>query len=354
MTQDPVTSNAEYAASRHAVWVCATALMTDPWGRVLLVRPSYRDTWLLPGGGVEAGELPSEGCRREVWEETGLTRTPGAALAVDHVSPRIEGLPQDLPFPGEFHTVFDGGTVGPADAARIRLPAGELKDHAFLDAAEAADRMAGPDARRMLAALRARLGGTGTVYLQDGRHTGPRPPLEEHSVITRVVPGHDWPWRTDRPVAARTPVTQVWGWLFAPDGRVVILVDPKEGVVLLPGGTVEAQDGPDPVRTLTREAYEEARLTVDEAYWLGWVHAPAGQERALARMAGRVTAIGPRGLDPATGLRYHRLLATPAQAAELLGWGPAARHQAAEAARIAAERWGIPYATDRPVTEVDA
>ena len=109
-----MTSNAEYAASRHAVWVCATALMTDPWGRVLLVRPSYRDTWLLPGGGVEAGELPSEGCRREVWEETGLTRTPGAALAVDHVSPRIEGLPEDLPclvvcLPAPYTRAWDTG-----------------------------------------------------------------------------------------------------------------------------------------------------------------------------------------------------------------------------------------------------
>lgn len=353
MTQDRLTSNAEYAASRHAVWMCATALLTDDRGRILLVRPSYRDTWLLPGGGVEERELPTDACRREVWEETGLTRTPGPALAVDHVSPRIEGLPPDLPFPGEFHTVFDGGTVPAADAARIRLAEGELEDHAFLDADEAADRMTGPDARRMLAALRARLGGTGTVYLQDGRHTGPQPPLERHCVITRVAPGHDRPWQPDPPAGHHPPGTEVRGWLFAPDGRVVLLVDPKEGVVLLPGGPLDVADTGDPARALTRLAHEEARLTTGPPLPLARRAAAPG-EPALLTLAGRITGIGPHGLDPATRLTHHRLLATPRQAAGLLGWGPAATDQARAAAAVAAGRWGLPPATERPVTEVDA
>lgn len=30
-------------------------------------------------------------------------------------------------------------------------------------------------------------------------------------------------------------VKQVWAWLFAPDGRVMVLLDPHTGVAILPG-----------------------------------------------------------------------------------------------------------------------
>jgi len=45
------------------------ALVADG-DRILFVRED--DTWLLPGGRLEAGETPAEGARREVREETGV------------------------------------------------------------------------------------------------------------------------------------------------------------------------------------------------------------------------------------------------------------------------------------------
>jgi 8-oxo-dGTP pyrophosphatase MutT (NUDIX family) len=43
--------------------------------RVLLFRADLgeRQVWITPGGGLNEGESPDDGARRELWEETGLT-----------------------------------------------------------------------------------------------------------------------------------------------------------------------------------------------------------------------------------------------------------------------------------------
>ncbi|MFF1443365.1 hypothetical protein [Streptomyces sp. NPDC058295] len=45
-----VLSAAQYAATRHAVWLGAAAIITAQIGRALLVHPTYRadGRWLLP------------------------------------------------------------------------------------------------------------------------------------------------------------------------------------------------------------------------------------------------------------------------------------------------------------------
>jgi ADP-ribose pyrophosphatase YjhB (NUDIX family) len=53
--------------------MAATAFFRDEQGRVLLVNPSYKETWDLPGGAVKAEESPHAACRREVAEELGST-----------------------------------------------------------------------------------------------------------------------------------------------------------------------------------------------------------------------------------------------------------------------------------------
>ncbi|HKB30855.1 MAG TPA: NUDIX domain-containing protein, partial [Streptosporangiaceae bacterium] len=63
---------AEWFASLPTVYLAAGALITDPSGRVLLVKPNYRDHWAVPGGICEQGEPPHEACARELLEELGL------------------------------------------------------------------------------------------------------------------------------------------------------------------------------------------------------------------------------------------------------------------------------------------
>ncbi|WP_326742730.1 NUDIX hydrolase [Streptomyces sp. NBC_01768] len=350
-------SQEEYARSRHAVWLGAAALMTDELGRVLLVKPTYRREWLLPGGGAEPGEGPGQVFRREVHEELGLLRTPGEVLAVNWVAPGHPDVAADLPFPGEVRYVLDGGTLTEQDIEALRLPADELHGYEFLDSRAAAERMIPVDAQLMLAALRARLSGT-TAHLDGGRHVGAVPPLDLHEVHTRPRNGRDWPWHPDR-VPDRLPVPQAWGWLFAPDGRVVLVIDPADPLAMLPGGTVEATDA-SPEAALVREAVEEAQLTLapGRIERLGWVYDATGDvyggigECARLRLAAPITGVGPSTIDPASGRLFARLLATPAQAAALLGWGDQGYQQAAQAARLAHERWGIPLAAPCPITEI--
>lgn len=357
VVRQPSLSDTEYTRSRHAVWIGTAGVFTDELGGVLLVKPTYRPQWLLPGGVVEAGESPEDAFRREVREELGIAREPERLLAVHWLAPDHPDVTPGMPFPGEVRYVFDGGTLTEQDITALRLPADELSAHEFLGSRAAAERMTPVDGRIIQAALHARVSGT-TAHLTNGRHVGPTPPLDHHEVHTRPRYGRLWPWHTG-PVPDGLRQQQAWGWLFVPDGRVVIVCDPSDPLALLPGGTIETTDA-SPEATLVREAVEEAQLTLADVAYLGWFYDATGEayggigECARLRFAARVTAIGPATPDTATGRSFVRLLATPHQAADLLGWGKRGHEQAEQAARLAHTRWGIPLAAPRPITEVPA
>ncbi|MFI9272777.1 hypothetical protein ACIGXM_18935 [Kitasatospora sp. NPDC052896] len=174
-------------------------------------------------------------------------------------------------------------------------------------------------------------------------------------VRRRPVAG--WPWRPGEPVPSWLSVKQSWGWLFAPDGRVLTLVNPKDGVVSLPGGSLEAEDGGDPGAALAREAAEEARAVIGPAHYLGYLYdrvgsANGGHECARVRMAARLHAVGSSRPDPASGRHYRRLLVAPGLAVELLGWGEPGLRQARAAVRLAVARLGVPAAANEVIEEL--
>jgi 8-oxo-dGTP diphosphatase len=137
------------------VVVAAGALITDPAGRVLMVKPNYRDHWTIPGGICEQGEPPHAGCAREVTEEVGLVLPAGALLAVDWSQPY--GL-DSRPI---MHFVFDGGTV--SDTVHIVVQQEELDGYQFADPGQLADYAPRYVADRIAAAFAGRAAGA-TIY----------------------------------------------------------------------------------------------------------------------------------------------------------------------------------------------
>ena len=80
-----------------AIPVSAGALIFDRAGRLLILKPTYKAGWTIPGGVMEAdGETPWDACRREVAEECGLhigAGHPARLACMDFRRPRPGKVP---------------------------------------------------------------------------------------------------------------------------------------------------------------------------------------------------------------------------------------------------------------------
>lgn len=134
--------------------VAAGVLFVDDSGRVLLVKPTYKTGWDLPGGYVEPGESPKDAARREVSEELGADRAVGRLLVVDWAPHPEEG--DKLLF------VFDGGDL---DLNGITRDRDELADTAYVPVDELETHLS----TRLLERVRAALTPSSDPYLEHGQ-----------------------------------------------------------------------------------------------------------------------------------------------------------------------------------------
>lgn len=157
-----LTAEPEYALP--AIPASAGALIFDRKGRLLILKPTYKSGWTIPGGVMEAdGETPWEACRREVREECGLEVRGGRLACVDFRRPR-PGRPGGMRF------LFDCGALDNAALAAVVLQAEEISEHRLARLYTALPLLSGPIRRRVRAACAAGGGGAGaTVYLEEGR-----------------------------------------------------------------------------------------------------------------------------------------------------------------------------------------
>jgi ADP-ribose pyrophosphatase YjhB (NUDIX family) len=139
--------------------VAVGALFVDGQGQILVVKPTYKQYWDIPGGYVEPGESPLAACRRELDEELGLAVNIGALLSVDWAPLPDEGDKMLL--------IFDGGQLTHEQLADITYRDNEVSEHRFADP-DSLDELTIPRlARRLRETVRARAERQ-PVYLEHG------------------------------------------------------------------------------------------------------------------------------------------------------------------------------------------
>ena len=95
-------------------------------GEILIVKPDYREGWLLPGGTADEGESPRACGIRETKEELGLDISDIQLVGVYH-----SGNPDSLKF------IYNGGILTDEKISQIHLQEDELEQYAFLSPTEA-------------------------------------------------------------------------------------------------------------------------------------------------------------------------------------------------------------------------
>jgi len=117
---------------RHTEYLCslptkhggAGLVVLNGKGRILLVKPIYRNYWKLPGGSVDHFESPRDACVREAREELRLPVRKAEFLGVSY-NTHVKHGHEDLQF------YFYGGTVRKAQIDRMKARANEIEEYRF-------------------------------------------------------------------------------------------------------------------------------------------------------------------------------------------------------------------------------
>ncbi|MFJ6380485.1 NUDIX domain-containing protein [Kitasatospora sp. NPDC092039] len=153
----------------------ALVLLTDPEQRVLLVEPTYRPGFQLPGGAVHQGEQIADAAARELAEETGLSRVITHHLGVD----QIPANPSTGAVEG-FNIICDGGEATPLERRLLAdqgVPVGaarEISGHRWVALEELDDVTEPYMAQRIRVAMGIRNSGLRQPLLYIGQPAGER------------------------------------------------------------------------------------------------------------------------------------------------------------------------------------
>jgi ADP-ribose pyrophosphatase YjhB (NUDIX family) len=139
-------------------YMLGTVCRIEHDGNVLLVQPTYRKAWGMPGGLLGRGEDPRDGVRREVREEVGVeVRLSGEPIVVVDSRHRLV----DFLFRGEL-----AGGVGPE---AVHPASSEIDEVAWMPVEHAARMVGGPAWMAEKLALYERMPAGGLVVLNGGR-----------------------------------------------------------------------------------------------------------------------------------------------------------------------------------------
>jgi 8-oxo-dGTP pyrophosphatase MutT (NUDIX family) len=154
------TSQIAFYNNRPAIRVGGGVLIFNQRNELLIIKPTYRNTWAWPGGGCNAGESPGAAAKRECEEEIG--RCPPVAPAfVNYIPPQPDGTLDVL------HFVFIADTVLDGFSDHLVLSRDEIEAVKFVPVANLIAYMKEYRVRAVETYLRNRIDGA-FLYLEDG------------------------------------------------------------------------------------------------------------------------------------------------------------------------------------------
>jgi len=127
---EKIMSDEEYYGKLPKKHIGAIALIFNEKRQLLLVKPTYKDGWSIPGGGVEQDETPKTTVLREIKEEIGLDLNDVVLICVAY-TPKSGIKPETLQF------IFYGNELNEIDIHKIKLDEREHSEYRLVDVREA-------------------------------------------------------------------------------------------------------------------------------------------------------------------------------------------------------------------------
>jgi 8-oxo-dGTP pyrophosphatase MutT (NUDIX family) len=115
----------EYAAHLPKKQVGTAVLFFNGQGELLIVKPDYKDGWLVPGGSADENESLLQCALRETKEEIGLTFENLTLIGI-YYTPAKGVYTDSLKF------IYSGGVLSEDQIANILLQTEELEEYLFL------------------------------------------------------------------------------------------------------------------------------------------------------------------------------------------------------------------------------
>jgi 8-oxo-dGTP pyrophosphatase MutT (NUDIX family) len=261
----------------------ASGIVINEFGQVLLIQRDDTCTWAMPGGSLDAGELPNDAAAREVEEETGLKVLPVRLAGMDYWPNQPDGF---LIF--SFRCLVRGGQLAAsAESLQVGFFARD------------------PLPRPMLAMhehrLRQAMNHAGGPVYWNRRSFTPPERVGKFLLFNLLYPLKDWQrrWRGEPPFVKAPPWRVAAFTVIRNEQGAVLWVKRRDdGRWNLPGGGTEPLEAP--WETAVRETREETGLAIRLTNLRGVYIKPAHNEMIFSFSAtvtgGRLTT-GPEAVE---------------------------------------------------------
>lgn len=151
--------NPEYYKAIPQKRMASGVILFNEDDQLLLVKPSYKTYWSLPGGIVDKNESPKQTAIRETLEEVGVDLKLCQFISVEYV-PDKEGKGENLQF------TFYGGVLDKEQIRNIKIDGDEISDYKFMTTDEATE-MAGGGLNKKLPKLLSALKNNIAIYIEN-------------------------------------------------------------------------------------------------------------------------------------------------------------------------------------------